>query len=184
MSLLPRRNVILHDFDGNVIAGFWQYGSVSWSTFSLWLKSFIQTEQQWAVFDFYETSPNRHGGQRSLDSEIVPTGDYILLREDGSPLPVTLTEERARIRQPTHSDTPARREHYCNRTRERDGKCLVTGQRFATWSPLRAAHIFPRAHVDEWVRKQSHHLVTDTAPASDVGGSSKIDSAKCDHVTK
>lgn len=98
MSLLPRRNVILHDFDGNVIAGetsttspdvrpcsripgFWQYGSVSWTTFWLWLNSLIQTEQQCAVFDLDETSPNRHGGQRSLDSEIVPPGDYILLRE-------------------------------------------------------------------------------------------------------
>lgn len=58
--------MILHDFDGNVIAGFWQYGSVSWSTFSLWLKSFIQTGQQWAVFDFYETSLNRHGGSGRL----------------------------------------------------------------------------------------------------------------------
>lgn len=76
------------------------------------------------------------------------------------------------------SKSNAQREHYCNRTRERDGKCLVTGQRFATWSPLRAAHIFPRAHVDEWVSKQFHHLVTDTAPASDVGGSSKIDSVQ------
>lgn len=176
--LLETRNVTLQDFDGNLLAGFWQYGSISWITFSLWLNSLIQTEQRWAIFDLDETSPNRHGAQQQLGSEIVPAGDYILLQQDGGPCPVALTEERARPRQPTHSNTPARQDHYRNRTRERDRKCLVTGRRFATWAKLKAAHIFPRAHVDEWLRKQYHHLITDPAPASVVGGHSKIDSVQ------
>ncbi|KAF8219826.1 hypothetical protein L208DRAFT_1545762 [Tricholoma matsutake] len=175
--LLETRNVTLQDFDGNLLAGFWQYGSISWITFSLWLNSLIQTEQRWAIFDLDETSPNRHGAQQQLGSEIVPARDYILLQQDGGPCPVALTEEKARTRQPTHSNTPARvqQDHYHNRTRERDRKCLVTGRRFATWAPLKAAHIFPRAH---WLRKQYHHLITDPAPASVVGGHSKIDSVQ------
>ncbi|KAF8218718.1 hypothetical protein L208DRAFT_83210 [Tricholoma matsutake] len=44
--LLETRNVTLQDFDGNLLAGFWQYGSISWITFSLWLNSLIQTEQR------------------------------------------------------------------------------------------------------------------------------------------
>lgn len=30
----------------------------------------------------------------------------------------------------------------------------------------------------QWVRKQFHNLITDTAPATDVGGYSKIDSVQ------
>ena len=77
------------------------------------------------IFDLDETSPDHHGAQRLLGSEIIPPGDYILLRRgeqpplwfydplpihcvpDGGPLPVALTEEGACPRQPTHSDTPA-----------------------------------------------------------------------------
>ena len=72
---------------------------------------------------------------------------------------------------------------------------MVTEETFATWTALKAAHIFPRTHVNEvslnyrmvpdlcslplqWLRKQYHHLITDTALASAVGGHSKIDSVQ------
>ena len=62
--------------------GFWQYGSISWSTFSTWLNSLIRTEDdQWAMFDLDEASAaDRHGArQQSIDSAItVPPGDYML----------------------------------------------------------------------------------------------------------
>ncbi|KAF8238239.1 hypothetical protein L208DRAFT_1497741 [Tricholoma matsutake] len=137
--LLETLNVTLQDFDRNLLAGFWQYGSISWINFSLWLSSLIQTEQR-----------PTHG------SEIVPAGgDYILLQQGKwGPCPVALTEERARPCKPTHSNTPA----------WRDRKCLVTGCRFATWVKLKAAQRFPRAH--EWLRKQYHHLITNPAPTS------------------
>jgi len=144
MDLLPpTRNVTLQDYGGNVLSGqtsitlpdpisssqvpgFWQYGSISWSTFSTWLNSLIRTDHQWEIFDLDEDSPGRHGAQKPLDSVIVPPGVYILLQpgkqallrryrhgvltlfSDGSPLQVALTEETARPRQPTHSNTPAR----------------------------------------------------------------------------
>ncbi|KAK2462179.1 hypothetical protein APHAL10511_005811 [Amanita phalloides] len=192
-GLLEARNVFLRDYDGNVLAGFWQYGSVSWSTFSTMLSSIIQTEHQWAIFAFVETNTGRHGAQQQLGSEIVLPGVYVLLRpgkhsllrpshihfaSDGSALSVALTGERARPRQPTHSATPAWQNHYCNRVRQRDSKCLIMGRTFATWTALKAAHIFPRAHVDEWLRKQYHSLITDSAPDSSIGGYSKIDSVQ------
>jgi len=128
MSLAPTRNVILQDFDGNILAGFWQYGSISWSTFITLLLSLIVTTESWGIFDFDDNSPNRHGAQQSASDTIVPPGDYILLRQDGNPLQVHLTDASARKRQPTHSNTPAKLPHYHQRTRDRDGgKCLVTG---------------------------------------------------------
>ena len=70
-----------------------------------------------------------------------------------------------RPRNPTHSNTPARvsecsffngelahffrllqESHYHTRARNRDGKCLITGMRTQTYSRLKAAHVFPRAH--------------------------------------
>jgi len=108
----------------------------------------------------------------------------LALFSDGSPLSVDLTQETARLRQPTHSNTPARvsllpstgsgiipheqfqPDHYRNRARERDGKCLITGRRSATWSRLKTAHIFPRAHVDEVSSKQSYDRQLDLFPSS------------------
>ncbi|KAK2459286.1 hypothetical protein APHAL10511_008707 [Amanita phalloides] len=178
MPLLQPRNVFLRDYDGNVLAGFWQYGSIAWSTFSTLLNSLIQTDHQWAIFAFDETNADRHGAEQQLGSEMVLPGVYVLLRQDGRPLPVVLTGERARPRQPTHSATPARQNHYRNRVRQRDGKCLVTGRTFANWAPLKAAHIFPRAHVDEWLKKGFRSLITDSAPETTIGGYSEIDSVQ------
>jgi hypothetical protein len=111
------------------VPGFWQYGSISWSTFSTRLDSLIRTDHQWAIFDLDEDhdSPGRHGAQKPLYSVIVPPVVYILpqpgkqaplrhycydivltLISDESPKQVALSEETARPRQPTHSNTPAR----------------------------------------------------------------------------
>ena len=137
--LLEARNVTLQDYDGNVIAGqafdipslifssqvpgFWQYGSVSWSSLSTWLHYLIRTKHPWAIFDLDESSIRRHGAQQPLGSVIVPPGVYILLQQgkhplvpvayshlflDGSPLKVALTENTARLRQPTHLNSPVR----------------------------------------------------------------------------
>jgi len=107
MSLVDGRNVILQDFDGNTLAGFWQYGSTSWNTFLTLLPTLIYTTDSWAIFDFDASSPNRHGEQQSASDAIVSTVVYILLREDGSPIEVRLTDASARRRQPTHTNTPA-----------------------------------------------------------------------------
>jgi len=176
MSLANARNVILRDYDGNVLAGFWQYGSISWHTFATLLHNLIHTNESWAIFEFDENSPNRHGTQQYANDVIVPSGVYVLLQQDGSPVEVRLTDASARLRQPTHSNTPTQLEHYRQRTRDRDRKCLITGLESPIWSRLKTAHIFPRVHDMEWNRKGYPFLITDPAPISALGGRTKIDS--------
>ena len=90
------------------------------------------------------------------------------------------------------SNTQNQQNHYRNRARERDGKCLVMGITGSNWSRLRAAHIFPRAHVNEvssanrtvtplelffsfsGLTKGTH--ISDDALLDAVGSYSKIDS--------
>jgi hypothetical protein len=67
--LPPTRKVTLQDYDGNVLAGqtfslsrpgFWQYGSVSWSTFATWLDVLIRTDHpSWAISDIEKDSADR-----------------------------------------------------------------------------------------------------------------------------
>ena len=49
----------------------------------------------------------------------------------------------------TLSFPPLQEHHYRSRARERDGKCLITGMQTQTYSRLKVAHIFPRAHATE-----------------------------------
>jgi hypothetical protein len=63
------------------ISGFWQYGSISWSTFFNLLHTLIVTTESWGIFDLDNNDPNRHGAQRSASDTIVSPGDYILLQQ-------------------------------------------------------------------------------------------------------
>lgn len=90
--------------------------------------------------------------------------------------------------------TVCQTDHYCQRTRDRDGKCLLTGLQSHTWHRLKAAHIFPHVHDVEvsflnkwfyfaelpiciqWNRRGYPSLITDPAPILALGGPSKIDS--------
>jgi len=65
----------------NHFQGFWQYGSISWNMFLTFLHTLIRTTESWAIFDFDNNSPNRHGAQQSASDAIVPTGVYILLQQ-------------------------------------------------------------------------------------------------------
>lgn len=73
------RGYVAHTF----IAGFWQYGSVSWNKFRAWLNTLILTREPWAIFGFDEHTRTLSRGERYSPSseEIVPPGTYILLQE-------------------------------------------------------------------------------------------------------
>jgi hypothetical protein len=60
---------------------FWQYGTISWSTFLTFLQILIYTTETWAIFAYDDNIPNRHGAQQSASDEIVSSGAYILLRQ-------------------------------------------------------------------------------------------------------
>ncbi|KAF8659811.1 hypothetical protein AX16_001696 [Volvariella volvacea WC 439] len=172
---LPRRNVEVFDADGNVIAGFWQYGTLQWDEFYRYITAFIVTTTEWAIFQ-YDSEQQQRGAECPPSSGVVQPGHYVLLSTSGEATRVGLVAIRTRNRIPTHSNTPVRESHYRTRTRNRDGKCLITGQQTQTYSRLKVAHIFPRAHDVEWIRKGYRDKITDPAEEAVLGGSSKIDS--------
>lgn len=97
-------------------------------------------------------------------------------RAVGSSFPSVPTLPRPR--NPTNSNTPASDPHYRTRARARDGKCLITDLKTQTYSRLKVAHIFPRAHDKERIRKGYQNKITDTADVSTIGGPTKIDSVQ------
>ncbi|KIJ94207.1 hypothetical protein K443DRAFT_683938 [Laccaria amethystina LaAM-08-1] len=169
--MMSQRNVTLEDFDGNVISGFWQYenATVSWTHFYAWLRRIIQTDGSWTIFELDETMPGRRGPKKTesdLGRELVKPGRYIILKEDGSPISVGLTQEKYRRRPLTVLNTPERvpTNGYRERTRDRDKKCLITDLE-STWTRLRAAHIFPRTHLSEWLQEGFNDRITDPGGA-------------------
>jgi len=62
--------------------------------------------------------------------------------------------------------------------RDRDPCCLVSGHMVVrdSYSRFKSAHIHPRAHDDEWIRRGYPSRITDPAPLAALGGSTKIDS--------
>ncbi|EIW63014.1 uncharacterized protein TRAVEDRAFT_56202 [Trametes versicolor FP-101664 SS1] len=130
------RNVELVDHDGVVLAGFYQYGSVSWKTFYSWLDLLFDTTDPWIIV----------GGDRSTaDQQYLPTdavalpGKYVLLAPDHSPLRVNLVSTRAHRRQDV-SGRIRKGELNLQHARDRDRKRLSMGTEMS-WSRLQAAHI-------------------------------------------
>ncbi|RDX54567.1 hypothetical protein OH76DRAFT_977030 [Lentinus brumalis] len=101
-------------------------------------------------------------------------GKYTLLSADGSPMQVDLTSKHARRRQPTPT-RDQERDRGLSRFVERDEKCMVFGHGLM-WSGLQPAHIFSRAHMNEWNAGGYESLITDTASITSMGGASKIGS--------
>ncbi|KIJ13060.1 hypothetical protein PAXINDRAFT_117504 [Paxillus involutus ATCC 200175] len=69
-------------------------------------------------------------------------------------------------------------DHYQRRVRVRDPCCLISGQQVVRddYSRFKAAHIFPRAHVNIWISRGFPSRITDPAPLGQQGGPTKIDS--------
>lgn len=174
---LQKRNVEVVDSDGAVIAGFWQYGTLQWDEFYRYMITFVVTTTAWTIFQF-DTVQQRRGAPCEPSAGIVHSGHYILLSSAGEPLRIGLVPTLPRPRNPTHSNTPARGSYYRTRGRARDGKCVITNLQTQTYSRLKVAHIFPRAHDVEWIRKGFPSKITDTADEADMGGRTKIDSVQ------
>lgn len=147
-SRLPRRNVELFGSEKEVVAGFWQYGTVQWDEFYRYTMTFLITTTEWMIFQ-YDLDQDQRGAECQSSSEIVQPGQYIVLSTSGERIRVGIIATVPRSRIPTHSNTPACEFNYCSRTRVRDGKCLITGLQTQTYSRLKVAHIFPRAHDTE-----------------------------------
>ncbi|KIJ51942.1 hypothetical protein M422DRAFT_243514 [Sphaerobolus stellatus SS14] len=135
------------------------------------------TTTDWRIFQ-YDSEQEQRGAECPPSPEIVQPGHYIMLSITGEGIRVGLMVTQPRSRIPTHSNTPTRESHYRPRARTRDGKCLITGLQTQTYSRLKVAHIFPRAHDAEWIRKGYPSKIIDTADEGVMGGPTKIDSVQ------
>ncbi|KAF8719207.1 hypothetical protein AX14_011341 [Amanita brunnescens Koide BX004] len=111
--------------------------------------------------------------------EIPLPGTYILLQPDGSPIHVDLTPNSARVRHPVplcDGDISA--------FQQRDVYLLVIGKPTFSLLDVNARHValpylfLQLKHVMQWIDKGYPNLITDTAPRSELGGASKIDSVQ------
>ncbi|KAF8333026.1 uncharacterized protein EI90DRAFT_3052728 [Cantharellus anzutake] len=143
-------DVVLRDFDGNVL-------------------SILFSNEDWAVFRYDETVPERHGAPCPPNAEVPKPGTYILLRPDATPITVSWNTLSARVRHPTISNTPSRTEHYRTRVHARDPCCLISGLPVirGNYSRFKAVHIFPRAHDIQWTHRGYPSRITDPAPLAE-----------------
>ncbi|KAF9237065.1 hypothetical protein BU15DRAFT_63448 [Melanogaster broomeanus] len=174
---LQSRNVEIFDYEGVVIAGFWQYGTLQWHEFYRYLSTLVvATTTTWSIFEFDPANQQR-GAPCPPGAQIVQPGYYILASSTGESVRVGLVPRLPRPRNPMHSDALAE-PPYRNRALSRDGRCLFTGLQTETYSRLKVAHIFSRAHDAEWIRKGYPSKITDTAGEALMGGQTKIDSVQ------
>ncbi|KAM6498894.1 hypothetical protein JOM56_006842 [Amanita muscaria] len=194
---LQRRNVEVFNSNGAVIAGFWQYGTLQWDEFYRYITAFTVTATAWTIFQ-YDLAQQQHGAPCPSGAQIVQPGHYILLSNTGGPirvgleptppalaippipipLPASANVQTFFHRELAHFFRFLQEPHYRIRGRIRDGKCLITGMQTQTYSRLKVAHIFPRAHDVEWIRKGYPSKITDTADEACIGGGTKIDSVQ------
>ncbi|KAI8970880.1 hypothetical protein BD414DRAFT_518217 [Trametes punicea] len=136
------RNVVLKDYHGGVLAGFYQYGTVSWSAFFQWLSVLLNTAQAWVV-----VSGDRYASEQYFPtSAIMLPGHYTLLASDWSPLHVKLAPAHARRAQAT--PLRAKSSHLnLHHSRGTDRHC-ASGQELC-WCMLQAAHTVSETHPRE-----------------------------------
>ncbi|KAF8738560.1 hypothetical protein AX14_011042 [Amanita brunnescens Koide BX004] len=184
-------HVTVRDFKSNTLSKFWQYGLIDWELFYECLGTVISATGYWVVFEYDENMPILKGALHLPNRNSYPDpGTYIILRPDGFPIDVALTPASARIRHPTASNTTS--VQFIKNAYSTvilvsasylvyvslNARSVFPFQKKRTLSRFEAAHIFPRAHLDEWVEKGYQNLITDPAPLLSLGGSSKIDSVQ------
>nr|AGK29877.1 FAD-binding protein [Volvariella volvacea] len=158
-----------------VMNRFWQYGNLQWDELYEYVATFIVTAAEWRIFQ-YNSEGQQRGAECPPSSDIIQPGQYTLLATSGEPACVGLVATHPRSRVPTALNSPTSKPRYWTRVHCRDSKCLISGLKTQTYSRLKVAHIFPRGHEAEWIRKGYHDKITDTADEATMGGPSKIDS--------
>ncbi|KAI0832095.1 hypothetical protein BC628DRAFT_582815 [Trametes gibbosa] len=130
------RNVVLGGHDGTVLAGFYQYGAVSWKTLFEWLAMLFQATNPWIIVADDRLT---HSEQQFFPTnDVVTPGKYTVLAPDRSAIHIDLV--------PTHA-RPQLSALYRERTtnldlhaRSRHKNCLSSEDE-VSWCRLQAAHI-------------------------------------------
>ncbi|KAI0832096.1 hypothetical protein BC628DRAFT_1407608 [Trametes gibbosa] len=129
------RNVVLEDHHRTVLAGFYQYGTVSWKTLFDWLSLLFHTTDAWIIVGSDCPAPE----QQFPTGTIVRPGKYVVLAADWSPLHVKLVSTHARAQLSTLCRERTNRLDLQSRARHRN--CHSSGAELS-WCRLQAAHIF------------------------------------------
>ncbi|KAL4797063.1 hypothetical protein BDV19DRAFT_397905 [Aspergillus venezuelensis] len=138
-------------------------------------------DQQWAL---YSIGANNNQAQTTVprDTHPIHTGRYLILDPRKKPIRLTLIPSPVTRRVPTHqpptSHMQLNQRHFRDTVFSRDDRCTITNDRGPDDIPmigLVAAHIYPLALRDEWVKEgrqagpQPSSLITDASPYEDIG---------------
>ncbi|MCJ1259448.1 hypothetical protein MMC24_007286 [Lignoscripta atroalba] len=106
------------------------------------------------------------------DNSLLQPGKYYI----DSPYPFIVNNETTLVRAMSSSNTGPRTNAFRNAVRERDGRCVITGEvalgaLHVDWVGFEAAHIFPLAYEQHWKNKNFARWITISPIA---GGTIKI----------
>ncbi|KAF8724848.1 hypothetical protein AX14_008566 [Amanita brunnescens Koide BX004] len=158
MAGIPKRNVhVFNASNGNEVAGFFQHGGVTITTFVGWINEIVSIPEAWCLYPS-KFNNNRAVGGPALDSNStaeIPPGRYVIrtLPPDSAPVAVFLTTDlpRTRAYSVNYTYTPHETD-FVSRVRDRDLRCCITGDLVAAedFTGFEAAHIFPLSETDIW----------------------------------
>ncbi|KIL58847.1 hypothetical protein M378DRAFT_170124 [Amanita muscaria Koide BX008] len=153
--MVPRRNVhVFSSSDGAEVAGFFQHGGVSISTFIGWINEVCSIYEEWALYPC-KFDNNRVADGAALDSssadELQP-GRYVIRTSppNTGQLLVQLTTDVPRTR--AYSCHTPDNSNFVTRVRARDQRCCITGRLVAAddYTGFEVSHIFPLSETDIW----------------------------------
>ncbi|KAN0069237.1 hypothetical protein V8E54_012866 [Elaphomyces granulatus] len=174
------RNVHFVNSDNDEIGGLCQNGSLTWGEVAEWMQIVYELPlDEYRPFPCLEQGDpaypfHLHGPPITLqgNTSLIEHGFYVLLSSDGSRLDIPINPEDPVPRNASRTLTglDARTRDFRDRVRQRDGRCVVTGEEpVADFFDLQAAHIFPVAHIDLWRQGNWVRQITDDQYSGDTG---------------
>ncbi|KAF5371985.1 hypothetical protein D9615_008146 [Tricholomella constricta] len=165
MAEIHRRNVhVFNSSNGAEVAGFFQHGGVSISTFIGWINQVCHIPAEWALY------PCNGAALDSGSSDELQPGRYVIrtLPPESAPVKVYLTTDAPRTRaySVNHTHTPHDTD-FVTRVRARDARCCITGYLVAggDHTGFDAAHIFPLSEMDTWKESNYKRFIEDDGVA-------------------
>ncbi|KFY28495.1 hypothetical protein V493_02909 [Pseudogymnoascus sp. VKM F-4281 (FW-2241)] len=169
------RNIHFVDGRNNEIAGVWQNGALTWSEMAEWMEiTFQKPVDSYAPFRCLEpgdpANPLAQHGPAIImqgNNNQIETGFYVILSPDGAVVNIPINTQDPRPRAVTRTSSSKLDPHiktFRNRVRERDGRCVITGEKpldDVDFVRLEAAHIFPLADLDMWKEESWQIQITD-----------------------
>ncbi|OBT63892.1 hypothetical protein VE03_06593 [Pseudogymnoascus sp. 23342-1-I1] len=156
-------NIHFVNSENDELGGAYQTGSLTWAEMSQRMDIVFELPTTgFTPFPCLEDgdpkNPLGHHGPlinlQEPNNDIIRPGFYILLSPDREPINIPVSQEmplpRTLSRSLPGSSTPlSPGEKFCNRVRDRDGRCVITGREADfDFTALEATHIFPVAHLE------------------------------------